>query len=87
MKYSIIDDIYFAKRGNLESINLNDKEKQLYEKQDTLIKKLKSELSDSRQSLLNEIFELQTGINFETQKARFKEGMKIGLLLGAESLS
>ncbi len=22
-KYSIIDDIYFAKRGNLESINLN----------------------------------------------------------------
>lgn len=87
MKYSIIEDIYFAKRGNLESINLNGQEKQFYEKQDILIKKFKSDLSDSQQSLFNEIFELQTRIDFETQKACFKEGMKIGLLLGVESLS
>ena len=84
MKNSIIEDIYYGRCGNAESVKLNEEYKNASREASELYDKLNNVLNEDGKTDLEKIWYLSSVMEGERSKELFKEGLKIGLLLSAE---
>lgn len=86
MKNSVITQMFRGKRGNCNSIPIDDKYKELLQKLAISDKKLSDRLS--KYCDLKELFEVYnedfTILNLHMEECVFAEAFKFGLLIGLE---
>lgn len=83
---SIIEDIYYGKRGFVETIKASKEYWKVHEEFGKIYEKLESQLTDEQKKLLDELYSTSGGMESEHGISRFKEGVKIGLLIAIEAL-
>ncbi len=84
MSKSIIEDLYYGKRGNAEEIKVGKEYWSIMNKICETEKDMFDKFSDEQKAIHNEIAILQGGLQSEVGLASFKEGLKIGIRLGIE---
>ncbi len=82
---SIIEEIYFGKRGFAETIKTNDNYWKVHEEVGVFYEKLLNELSDEQKSTLDKMYSVIGGLEAEQSVEHFKEGFKLGLLIAVEA--
>lgn len=83
---SIIEDIYYGKRGFVETIKASKEYWKVHEEFGKIYEKLESQLTDEQKNILNELYLAMGGLESEQCITNFKEGVKIGLLIAIEAL-
>lgn len=81
---SIIEDIFLGKRGNFNEIKMYEKYLKLTQEEDKMYGKLYAQLTDEQKKLLEAFTDAAGGTHAEAVSVFFKEGFKIGLLIGME---
>lgn len=84
---SIIEEIYFGKRGFAKTIKANENYWKVHDQVGVLYEKLLKELSDEQKSMLDEFYSVIGGLESEQSLEHFKEGFKLGLLLATEAFA
>lgn len=84
---SIIEEMYFGKRGFAETIKTNENYWKVHDEVGVFYEKLLNELSDEQKSTLDELYSAMGGLEAEQSLEHFKEGFKLGLLLAVEAFS
>lgn len=84
---SIIEEIFYGNRGNIESINFGEDYQNAHTKECELFEKMENVLNEKQKKMLNKIFWARCGTEAEAVKAAYTEGFKLGLSIAAECLT
>lgn len=82
---SILEEIYYCKRGNSEVIEASEEYWKVHKKYEEIYEKLEEGLNDKQKKLLDELFVQGGGLEGEMALSHFKEGFKLGLLVAVEA--
>lgn len=83
---SIIEQIYFCRRGHSESIEPSDEYRLQLDKVVELSDELSKTLNDNQQKLLRNYSFETAGLESASNLTHYIEGFKVGLLIGIECL-
>lgn len=83
---SILEELYFSNDGMCERVNNGREYRKIQNEYCTIFEKLIEELNKEQKKMLNELFELSSGMEAESALAYFKEGFKLCARLILESL-
>lgn len=81
---SIIEQIYYGNRGQGENIEMSKKYRVAAGKMADLCDNLKATLTDSQKEEFDKFCELDMEMESEAARTYFKEGFKLGILIGEE---
>lgn len=81
---SIIEQIYYGNRGQGEQIESSKEYKIASGKSAEICKSLETTLTDSQKEEFDKFCELSMEMESEAARAFFKEGFKLGILIGEE---
>ena len=84
---SIIEDIYYGKRGFVETIKPSEEYWKVHEEFGKIYDKLESQLTDEQKKTLDELYLSIGGLGAEQGLTNFKEGFKLGLLVAIEAFT
>lgn len=85
--YSIIEEIYYGKRGNLDNIDFGEAYKKALSESTVISEKLERGLSEREKKLLNKLIGTDAEQEEEAVKAVYIEGFKIGFNIAVECLT
>lgn len=81
---SIIEEIYFGKRGQIETIKASEAYWRVHEKAEALGEELEKSMTEEQIKIFREYFYAVSGLEAEQSLTHFKEGVKLGMLLAFE---
>ncbi len=84
---SVIEEIYYGRRGNCENIEESEEYWKLHKEAATLCEEFDKTLSDEQKRVFEKIHYLLSGLEAEATVTRFKEGFKLGMLAATEAFS
>ncbi len=82
---SIIKEIFYGNRGNVEAIRMNDEYSKIADKIIDKYEELAKEMTDEQKVKFKEFCGLRDDMETETTDTHFIEGVKLGILLGIEA--
>lgn len=83
---SIIEDIYMGRRGDTETMKPSQEYLKVQEEFSKQYDELEKQLTEEQKKILDELYLTSGGLESEHGISRFKEGVKIGMLLAIEAL-
>lgn len=81
---SIIEQIYNGERGFFETIKASEEYIKILDKVDGAYKQLNEQLNEEQKKLFADFIALTHELESESILTHYKEGFKIGLLMGME---
>lgn len=85
MRYSIIEELFYYRRGYPDSVKMTEKYWKAHDKFSTLYEEFMGQLNGEQQEKLKRLLDLEDEMDLESTDAHYFEGFKVGLLLGVES--
>ncbi len=84
MGKSVIEDLYYCRRGNVQYIKNSEEYLKILNEVNQLYGQLVKILDEESRKVLKRLMDLNTEMEAEADLENFKEGLKIGILLGGE---
>ncbi len=84
MKNSIIKDIFYGNNKCWDNIKMSHTYFKLFDKFCDLLDEFTNSLNANQKELLEKLKDLDSDIDLESNETFFKEGFKLGLLIGIE---
>lgn len=81
----MIKEILYNKRGNFDTVNLNEEYWNLMNEAGDLCEELEKGMTDEIKAKLGKLCDLFYGMEAESSECYYIEGVKVGILLGVEA--
>lgn len=81
---SIIEEIYFGKRGNAEGMKPSEEYWKAHDEVSRKYEDLEKQLTEEQKKQFQELYLIMGGLESEHGISQFKEGFKVGLLVAIE---
>ena len=82
---SILEEIYFGRRGDFEKIVVDERYEKADEKYSKIYNELVTGLNESQRQILDKLVDATAGLEIAIGCSHFKEGFKIGVLVAVET--